>query len=357
MLANGDSAGLCTVWRNMAYCALKTGDLRRASAIGARALALSSRLGRVEEQRNAAELLFKANEQLGDHRHALAHHKTYIAMRDSLQRTENQQEAIRQQFQYDFEKKEAVLKAEQVAKDAVADARIRSQRIAIMAMSGGGVMLLGLGTVGFLLYRQRERNKALAQRIAARDAERNRLSRELHDGVAGDLLGLQMAVDGGRAVNMHDELARLRDEVRHISHDLAMPDIANSSLPEMAHYLIGRWRHVGREMALFIDPQDDALWQLPNDTALHLYRILQEGLANALKHTAEDGQVKVELRRAQGHVNLTVENPVDTDRNATAPTGDGIGLRNVRERAQLINGRAELTLHEGRAQLEVSVPV
>jgi len=357
MLAGGDSAGLATIWRNMAKCLMMEGNARSAMDMAEKAWIISKRLGRVEEQRNAAEVLWQASEKLGKYSAALSSYKDYVALRDSLQRLENQQEVIRQRIQADYEKKEVILKAEQEAKDAIADAQLRSHRLAIIGMAGGGFLLFGIGLSGFLLFRQRKRNEILAQSIAARDAERSRLSRELHDGVAGELFGLQMAAQSNKPIDMRSELGRLRDEIRHISHDLAMPDIQKTSLPEMADYLIGRHRHTGREVVLMVQPPDDAQWKLPADKALHIYRMLQEGLGNALRHTATEDLIKVRLNRTATEVNISIENPNGRAEEPSNGNGNGIGLKNLRERAELIGATLRFGEDNNSIVLHIIVPL
>jgi len=172
---------------------LEIGQVQKTIELGQEGLLLAKEASDPLETGNLANTLFKAFKLQNRHKEALEMHELFIQMRDSVWNEKNTRSIMSQQFQYNYEKKETILKAEQKSKDAIATSRIRNQRIAMMGMAGGGLLLLGLGISGFLLFRQRKRNETLAQSIAARDAERNRLARELHDGVAGELFGLQMA--------------------------------------------------------------------------------------------------------------------------------------------------------------------
>jgi len=294
----------------------------------------------------------------GKHEQAFAEYRAYHALNDQLWNVEKSNRISELQIQFETQQKDdqiALLQTEQ----QLTTSRIRNQRIAMMGMAGGGLLLLGLGISGFLLFRQRKRNETLAHSIAARDAERNRLARELHDGVAGELFGLQMAVQGNKPIDMRNELGRLRDEIRHISHDLAMPDIQKTSLPEMADYLIGRHRHTGREVVLMVQPPDDAKWTLPPDKAQHIYRMLQEGLGNALRHTATEDLIKVRLNRTATEVNISIENPngKTVEPSNGNGNGNGIGLKNLHERAELIGGKIEMIMTDGHAILMMMIPI
>lgn len=355
--ATGDQQEMGVALINIGKIMLADGEEKKALTNGTAALAIGLEVGDGELTRDAAELLYRTHKKLGRTSDALQMHELYATMRDSILGTDNRKEVMRHQFQYDYEKKEALLKAEQQAKDAIADARIRTQRLTIMGMAGGGFLLFGLGLLGFLLFRQQKRNETLAQSIAARDAERNRLARELHDGVAGELFGLQMAIEGNQKIDMRNELGRLRDEIRHISHDLAMPDIHSTSLPEMADYLIGRHRHTGREVVLMVQPPDDAQWNLPAEKAQHIYRMLQEGLGNALRHTAAEDLIKVRLNRNASEVNICIENPNSKVEEPTNGNGNGIGLKNLNERAELIGATVTFHLDNDKVSLEIIAPL
>ncbi len=94
---------------------------------------------------------------------------------------------------------------------------------------------------------------------------------------------------------------------------------------------------------------------LPRMVSREAYRIVQEGLANALRHA---GAVRVALRVATDgkELALTMENPLTTGRKDAARTG-GRGLRGIAERAALLGGSARWGAHEGIWLLQVRLPL
>ncbi|MDF3147927.1 ATP-binding protein, partial [Streptomyces sp. T21Q-yed] len=77
------------------------------------------------------------------------------------------------------------------------------------------------------------------------------------------------------------------------------------------------------------------------------YRIVQEGLSNALKHAGDRVSVRLRIEVADGHLEITVENPV-----ACAPEcrpGGGHGLRGIADRARLLGGTMEAGTAEAGA--------
>ena len=85
---------------------------------------------------------------------ALLMNDVYIRMRDSVQNDMNRKAAVKTQFRYEFEKKEAALKNEQEKKDAVAKAEISKQKLMRNWFIGGFAVVLIFAGV-FLLQRNR----------------------------------------------------------------------------------------------------------------------------------------------------------------------------------------------------------
>jgi len=95
---------------------------------------------------------------------------------------------------------------------------------------------------------------------------------------------------------------------------------------------------------------------LPAGQALAAYRIVQESLTNARKHSAAQ-QIRVELRRCDDELRLKVE---DNGRGFAAdrPRPSQYGLLGMQERAQLVGGRLEIDGRPGRgASIVLRVPL
>jgi signal transduction histidine kinase len=87
------------------------------------------------------------------------------------------------------------------------------------------------------------------------------------------------------------------------------------------------------------------------------YRIIQEGLSNALRHA---GPVPLTLRitAAEGALTIAMENPVDPVAGPHATrAGGGRGLRGIAERATLLGGGAEWGAHDGTWRLVARLPL
>jgi class 3 adenylate cyclase len=100
--------------------------------------------------REATNIAYAVRKAAGDADGALQMLELYYTTRDSLSNDLNKQAVIEQRLQYDFEKKEALLKAEQDKKDALAVQELRRKKLQRDAVLGGfGLMVLLAGTFFF----------------------------------------------------------------------------------------------------------------------------------------------------------------------------------------------------------------
>ncbi|MFZ1686742.1 MAG: adenylate/guanylate cyclase domain-containing protein [Flavobacteriales bacterium] len=144
---------------------LKQGDLRQALREGTRALELARDVGDVTVLRDATFLLFKVHKAMGRDADALEMHELYVTLRDSILADENKQEIMSQRFQYDYDKKEALLQAEQEKKDAVAAEELRRRNLQRNAFIGGFGLMVLLAGVFFIQRNRISKEKARSEEL------------------------------------------------------------------------------------------------------------------------------------------------------------------------------------------------
>jgi signal transduction histidine kinase len=184
--------------------------------------------------------------------------------------------------------------------------------------------------------------------VLAREEERRRLRRELHDGLGPALAGLTLQVDtvrnqvGGRA---DEQLLALRGgiqatvlEVRRIVEGLRPAVLDDLGLAEAVHQL------AGNTPSLTVDVDAAQLTRLPAAVEVAAYRIVQEGLANATKH-AEARRASVTLSTGQDVLHVVV---CDDGSGELQPREGGVGLGSMRERAEEIGGSFEISATPGQ---------
>jgi signal transduction histidine kinase len=198
-------------------------------------------------------------------------------------------------------------------------------------------------------------------------AERRRIAGEIHDVAAHalaltvlHLTGVRLRVqrEGGdqRLVESLAEAERLArqslDDIRRTvgllqdqASGIAPPLPGAADIPS----LVDQYRARGLDVDLKLHGQPETI---PPATGLALYRIVQESLANAVKHApGSDVQVRLELN---GSAHLTVRNTVAS--GAFVDTGPGHGLGGMRERAQLLGGSLEAGAHGPSWLVECVIP-
>jgi adenylate cyclase len=152
--AVGDSASIGVAFRHMGESYRDRGQLAEALSYAKLGLRIARATGDPAQVRESARLAYDIHKARKEYDEALRMHELFIAMRDSVANDENKQALMSQRFKYDYEKKEALLQAEQEKKDAIAAEELRRKNLQRNAFIGGfGLMILLAGT--FLFQRNR----------------------------------------------------------------------------------------------------------------------------------------------------------------------------------------------------------
>ncbi|MBV9797716.1 MAG: hypothetical protein JO039_06700, partial [Solirubrobacterales bacterium] len=219
-----------------------------------------------------------------------------------------------------------------------------------------GLRILAFGLIVAAAARQERAVRARMVR-AAEIAERQRVARDLHDGIAQDLAfiaahGPWMAEALGAehpvTVAARRALAVSRGTISDLSDSDSMT--TRDALEAIAYELRGRF-----QMAIAVDADVHA--DLPSDSREHLLRIAREAIANAGRH-GRAKNVLVSLRQTRNGLALRIRDDGCGLRSVT-PSGslEGFGLRSMRERAATLGG--QLNVRErgsGGTELEVILP-
>ncbi|MBN1261827.1 MAG: sensor histidine kinase [Anaerolineae bacterium] len=208
----------------------------------------------------------------------------------------------------------------------------------------------------------RLRAHAVQAEELAMTRERNRMAREIHDGLGHYLTAINMQLKAAQAVLSLDpqQAAGALEKAQHLSGE-ALADVRRSvgalrasptkgrSLPEAIAALIGDCEAEGVfvEFAIRGEVRD-----LTPQVELTLFRAAQEGLTNARKHAAATRITLTLDFAARDRVRLVA---LDNGRGAVE-TGGGFGLVGLRERVQLLGGTTRIQTAPGQGfQLEVEV--
>jgi two-component system sensor histidine kinase UhpB len=223
-------------------------------------------------------------------------------------------------------------------------------------VEGGGVEVTELVRVfNEMLDRlEAERRESSGRAQQAREAERSRIARGLHDEVGQVLTGVLLQLEGeGRAEETKAAVRQALEEVRRIGQELRPEMLEHLGLVSALTELSRRFAdqsglRIERRFAADLPPLSD-------DVELTLYRVAQESLTNVARH-ARASRVEVVLEVGADSVVLRV---VDDGRGIDewAAVNGRRGLRGMREQALLVGGAlAVKRAREGGVEVRLEVP-
>ncbi|MBS1659895.1 MAG: sensor histidine kinase [Bacteroidetes bacterium] len=234
----------------------------------------------------------------------------------------------------------------------------------------GGLLLLAAGLL-FFLYRSRQRKLQSEQAVRSlqqqqqievagallngEERERQRLARELHDGLGGMLAGIKINLSEIASGEGHDSPAMQKiirqldssvKDLRHIAHNLMPESLVRSGLEVALKDLCETLGNGSTKVEL----QMMNIGDIPKQTQLIIYRIVQELLANVLKH-ARASEVFVQCSQSENVFYITVEDDgigikPSNSSNPSNPS-NGIGLENIRHRVEFLKGKLEIDTTPG----------
>ena len=267
---------------------------------------------------------------------------------DSLNRQDIQNQLT--EFSARFETQQKELEIAQLKKK-------EADKKALIAALIAGLVLLGAAVTVLAILRKRQKQQAELNRakeyIDGLESERSRLAKELHDGIANDLLGLEMTLrsHASETTETAERIAELRENVRSISHNLIPPEVQYTDLNELLQESLERIRTENVDLVYEADPPEG--WDfLPNETTLGLYRAVQELVGNALRHSGAD-IIRVRLEKDENQLRLSVS---DNGTPREAGKGGGIGSRTLEERMRLLGATLEYVRDAG-TQAIITMPL
>lgn len=201
--------------------------------------------------------------------------------------------------------------------------------------------------------------------VATREEERRRLRRDLHDGLGGQLAGLNVqagilrrliprepAAADELVVELRDELRGAIADIRRLVYDLRPPALDDLGLAEALRRLAERCGSEGEQLRVQVNAPED-LPNLPAAVEVAVYRIVQEALTNVARHA----RARTCAVRLAVNDNVALE-IVDDGVGIPAERSAGVGLSSMRERASELGGSCVVErAPEGGTRVLVRLPL
>jgi len=210
--------------------------------------------------------------------------------------------------------------------------------------------------VAMQLDRERLESEVRASAIEARDDERRRLARDLHDGMQTRLLLLAMSANelsegselaAGERMRLQElerDLVGAADDLRTFAHGFLPPALVERGIYAAAADLADSYPGV-------VEPEIAAAERPSVRVETAAYFVVSEALANSLKHAGADS-VRLSLARENGSLLIEVE-----DDGRGGASAEGSGIVGIRDRVEALDGTLALTSPpRGGTLLRVALP-
>lgn len=227
-----------------------------------------------------------------------------------------------------------------------------------------------------LLTEEKLKSQAEEQKIKSysiingQEKERKRIAAEIHDGIGQMLTSLRMKIEiiennnpqlNGEIGRVNDMLYKIINETKKICSDLLPSVLDDFGLSSAIRELAKMYQGISPISFEFVDHLNSVT--LPREIEVGVFRILQEAINNAIKHSEADN-VFIHINNDSEYLNLTVEDNgrgfyFDEQKLLSLEfVSKSNGLRNMRERAELLGGTFIVTTSPGKGtKLQLELPL
>jgi signal transduction histidine kinase len=226
-----------------------------------------------------------------------------------------------------------------------------------------GAAMSNLHLAAELAAQTRELAASRDRIVQARDAERRRIQRDLHDGVQQEIVALTAKVGLGRQWlrrgrpgteeilgELQRDLGALLDHVRDVAYAMYPPVLSDRGLLEAVEAQAGK---LALPMAVRADPALRGM-RFPPPIEATAWYVLAEALSNVVKH-AKASEVEVSLHRVDGSLRLSVR---DDGLGFDPADRRGLGLAGLSDRLDTVNGSVSIDSAVGQGTLvTVRIPL
>lgn len=302
-------------------------------------------------------------EKAGNFSMAADIYKQINSLKDSIYTNASSEALAEMQTKYETEKKERIIQEQEF--------NIKKKNYLIAGISI--LFVLGLLLVYFIHARNRIREqaaltkamheqeqKATAAVMEAEENERQRIARELHDGIGQMMsaakmnlsaIGNELSFTTQQQKNSFEKIISLVDEsckeVRSVSHQMMPNMLLKSGLGKAISDFIDKIDRRVLKIQLHTEGLNE---RLDEHIEIVLYRILQECVNNVIKHSGAT-QLDIAVIKDKDGVSATIEDNGKGFDTAIQNPDAGMGLRNMKARVEYVKGTIDFDSTPGKGTL------
>jgi len=210
----------------------------------------------------------------------------------------------------------------------------RQHKIIGFLSAGASILFLGFGASIVTNRRKKLIFEAKMKQIEVREKERQRIAKSLHDEVAGDIRMLHLELTKRKQLEEAKKLAIIKGTVRNLSHQLSSESFEKVSFKNQIISLISDFFEI--DFKIKVQEIDTVIWKdINNSIKRTLFLVIRESIQNSKTH-AEASAVILNFKQTKKAITLTIS---DNGKGFnTASKKAGIGLKNMQERIEEVNG-------------------
>lgn len=298
----------------------------------------------------------KIDEARGNYKSALENHKKYLSLKDSV-------------YQENYDVKMAAMTAYHDLEAKQNEIALLEKDNAIQKNQRNAIILLGLFAVmtvaAFFVWRNQKEKQKLQlifsqQLIQSQEAEKQRISKELHDSIGQNVLFIKNQLSNhpskSQLLPVITATETTLEEVRNIAKDLYPNQLEKYGLSAAVETL---GEKVTESSGVFVSADfQDTETQLSKSATIHIYRIIQECINNTLKH-AQATAIRITAERQKGSIHFIIQdNGKGFDIAILAHKQQrSFGLLGMEERVKMLGGQilVESKINSG-TKLSFSIP-
>jgi signal transduction histidine kinase len=327
-------------------------------------LTISTELGMRTLIKSNYNNLAKADSALVNYKDAFEHYKKFIAYRDSLSNEETEKKSLQTVMQYEYEKKEAVLKEQTAAEK-------QEQRMIFVSIISFLCAVLFFSLLWFSFYKKKKvlekeiEQKAISLEIA--EKERRRISADLHDELGSGVSTIALL---SNRINQQKSIVDVKEDASNIIENTKK---VSQKLTEVIWELNSEHNNL-EDLLLFIQKQGNDLFK---ETTTHfsmlipieiqdiyfssyerkqIYLSVKECFHNIIKHAKAS---KVSCKTIINEVLIITinDNGIGFNVNEKINTSTGEGLNNLKYRVTNLNGKVIINSNQEGTVITLEIPL
>jgi signal transduction histidine kinase len=366
-----------TALLNLSSFYIHEGKVEKAEEFMDRCDSVINGISSITYKQNSYYHFYENYKELKNYKKALFYSERYVKFKDSIFSLENKKNIEELRLQYETELNEDKITNQQYL--------IETQNKQNNWLLAGLLCLFGLLSLSIFLYKQRimaqkkslknqeelstqrvtnlietQKVKSYESHLKGQNIERERIAKDLHDSVSGNLAAIKMKLTD-ITINQSKEIEAIiasidttYNEVRTISHNLLPQNDIKQNFIDTLYQLIALYNSKTITFKIDVFPEKD-LNELTQTIQIEVYRVLQELITNIVKHAkASNGIINITLH--DDYLNLIVEdNGIGYD---VITKKQGIGLQNITSRIKSMSGTLDVdSVIEKGTTVNISIPI